>query len=345
MKIAGFRTSRRAYDFLRCLNYFPEFSRLGHETRCNTEWQPQRFADNYFDYELDRLGEWCDILFTTVENLVPHISDKLLALRDKYGFKLVCDNDDPLSIVPPPSQPAVESLLRGADLVTFVGPALAEDYGHMTRRWLIQPTPAPLSGFDIAPIKAGIKRDKHNLVFMGWPYHHADLSMIRQDVEALLDSGDYRLVIIGVWCDWLDKYKPDTVVRVTHVQQWEKLIGFMKAIPHATAIVPIRADCQETRYNNNAKFLDYTLADIPMVVSDVPNVAFLGDGKEACKVTGSWAEAVESVAGNDITHRKLRHAARERLLADFTVEKQAEPFLNKVLAYLSVPVAQEAKQS
>lgn len=326
MNIAGFRTGRLAYDYLRCFNWMKAWEKLGHEVKFSTEYVPQSLSVHHFDYELDRLGEWCDVLFTTVETLIPEVAERILALRDKHGFTLVCDNDDPLSIVPADSQAGVESLLRGADLVTFISPVIASDYGHLTRRYIIQPTCLPEAALDIPAIKGKVNAKKVNLIVMGWPYHKEDVWTIHEDLETLLRSDKYRLISIGIWDDWMGKYGPDTLIHSPHVRSWETLIGFMKGIPRSIALVPIRANCQATRYNNNAKFLDYTAAGIPMLVSDVENAAFLD--VEAIKVSGSWADSITNVSRRELL--KTREAAHARLMRDFIVERQAAQFLQRI---------------
>lgn len=339
MKIAAFRSRRTAYEFLRGFNWMPAFEALGHQMRYSTEFVTDDSGLGLFSYQLESLASWCDILMTSCEILDPRVCEKIVELRNQHGFKLVCDNDDPLSIVQPHSQSGVELLLREADLVTFISDVLAEDYGHMARRWIVQPTCVPSSAFDIEPMKSSLNKARRNLVIMGWPYHFADLDTIREDVERLLDSGDYRLITIGIWSDWLAKYDSHAVVKVAHIRQWEKLIAFMKGIPKATAIVPVRAVCQETRYNNNAKFLDYTLAGIPMIVSDVPNYDFLRHGREVFKVAGSWADAVNTVSENATVRKSLCRESKWRLMHDFTVEGQAPQFMDNMVRALGVEAA------
>lgn len=342
MKIAGFRPSRRAYDFLRCFNFMKEWGQLGHSVKYSLEGQPDSYAPGHFDYELENLGKWCDVLFTTAELVYPQIAEKVLEIHSKYGFKLVCDNDDPLSIVESASRPAVESLLRGANLVTFVSNVMAEDYGHMPQRYIVQPTCMSASSFDIKPLESLIDAKKTNLIFMGWPYHRDDIAIIRKDIEALLDGGKFRLVIIGVWDKWLEKYDKDTVARVPYVRAWDNLIAFMKGIPRSLAIVPIRAHCQDTRYNNNAKFLDYTAAGVPMIVSDVFNSAFLTDGVEIVKAGAGWANTIRDTARNDVLKKRLCKNARQRVIDDFLVEKAASGFLGNITKSLGMAGAVES---
>src|SRR5262245_32599391 len=346
MKIAAFRTSRRAYEWLRCFNWMPGWQALGHEVRYSTEAVPDTYPADYFDLELDKLGKWCDLLFTSVESLVPHIAEKMLKLRDTHGFKLVCDNDDPLSIVPGQSQPEVAALLRGADLVTFISPVLAADYSHMTRKHIIQPTCVRAKSLELPALETPIDGKKVNLVFMGWPYHVDDLRLIQRDIEQLLATGKFRLISVCVYDKWMDKYPPDSLVHVPYIRLWEKLIGFLKGIPNAIALVPIRAHCEATKYNNNAKFLDYTVAGLPMIVSDVFNSAFLTDGDEVIKVKegGSWSTAISHLAQNMVMRKRLKKHSRERLLREFTVEQQSERFLADILSALGLSGTAQAAQ-
>jgi len=287
------------------------------------------------------LTSWCDTLFTTCEIVTDGIGERILELKAKRGFRLVCDNDDPLEWIRDQKLNAEsEAMLRGADLAVFVSKRLAKDYAHLAKRYTIQESCQPRASISIAPLRGVIDDQRTNLIFMGWGYHAADLAMIREEVEELISGGSYRLISIGVADSWMSRHTADELIHVPHVLDWRKLIAFMKGVPRSMALVPIKQR-DETRYNNNVKFLDYAICKTPMVVSDIANNDFLDHGVDCWKAGASWSEAIQYVASNDVLRAKLAKNARKKFLDSYTVEGNAHYFVSRIEEQLSTEAASE----
>jgi len=341
VKIAGFRTSRQSGDYLRCFNWLPEFAKYGHGVKYIDSPVDHEVPWDYFDKQLDSLTGWCDVLFTTCEIVTEGVGDRILELKRKRGFQLVCDNDDPLEWIREPGLHAEsEAMLRGADLVIFVSSRFAKDYAPLAKRSIVQESCQPRASINIAPLRGVIDDQRTNLIFMGWGYHATDLAMIREEIEELIYGGDYRLISIGVADAWMSRHTADELVHVPQVHDWRKLIAFMKGVPRSIALVPIKQR-DETRYNNNVKFLDYAICKIPMVVSNVANNDFLEDAAECWKVQGEWGKAIQHVAANDVLRARLAGRARKKFLNQYTVEGNASYFIGRIEEQLNTEAASE----
>jgi len=211
-------------------------------------------------------GKWADIVFSTVAT-DRHYLALLLAMRDRYGFKLVVDvDDDVLATHTEPNNPAYTAYLnqgerfaeyfqycvKEADLVTVSTEYLKKRVLAITDKVVVNP--------NCINVKQFPKNEETELTigYAGSGSHQKDWEMIEPQLHRLRDKAKLKL---------LGPMQADVDEQTKWVSGLE-YPGTLAQMGFSIGLAPLK-DSLMNRAKSNLRWLEYSALGIPTVASDV----------------------------------------------------------------------------
>ncbi len=271
--------------------------------------------------------EWADILwFQRCANL-----DTILEARKakKDGKVIIYDTDDYLHGLPDyhPNKKFIESsmqllgmdeLCNMSDLITMSTPYLKQLYEKKYKTPIIVfPNCLRVEDWDNL---GSHSLDTINIGWGGGVEHYEDLKLIVPDIKKLLEKEkNYRLVMVNF---------PGVIYQPKYQDCLEgipmnKRICFYGTMPHQVSnyyhfldvgLAPL-IDNDFNRSKSNIKYLEYSMAGIPTVASDL--TPYQGEGIISVTSKGSWGEAIEQALN---LHPITADQRREAVIKKYSIE-------------------------
>lgn len=231
-----------------------------------------------------------------------------------------------------PERETIERMVRRADLVTVTTPILAARYQPFNEairvvRNAIDPTWYTGSGSD--PTQAGDPR----LLYYGSPVRMRDYAVCRPAVDELVrHHAGARRVWLGALDGPLTGGSPDAVIAaVDEVLPYvEGPAAFSQRLAGARpdiGLAPLVGDPFD-QAKSELHWLEYTMAGAATVATRIPGGGpydVIRDGVDGLLVTDTseWLAALTRLADSPALREDLANRARERVLADYTVDVRA----------------------
>jgi len=273
---------------------------------------------------------------------------RTLSALKKAGKKIVYEIDDDLFSIES-HNPAYEdysrddvkftvrSCLELADLVLVTTAELAEALGVKDKAF-IYPNSVDPSGF--SSFKPRENRAPR-LFWAGSNTHDEDFRLIIQPLIALMKKReDLELVIMGSVPRTLQKAldeADETLAKRVGVQPFMRpevyLQSLMGGIKADVGLIPLR-DSVFNRSKSTVKALEYTIAGIPIVASNVaPYNLVYSDPKDAflCDTKQEWTDAIETLLDNPEVGSQLVVAAQRLARERFNINVEADKLEKKLV--------------
>lgn len=222
-------------------------------------------------FELE--GKWADVVFSTCALERKYLA-LLLAMKEKYGVKLVIDlDDDFISTVLEPNNPAYSNFLiksgraaelaqvclREADMVVASTEYLKRKYETINPNIVVVkncPLPTLMNAINIP--------DEITIGYAGSGSHQADWAMIEQPIRNVMSRHpEVKVKVLGpVYVS------PDLKAEQ---QSWVEFLEYPKELTDlgmSIAVAPLK-DSMLTRAKSNLRWLEYSSLKVPTIASDV----------------------------------------------------------------------------
>lgn len=349
MKIVGIHLEEGGVGWHRCWNWTSALERMGHEVRHHPHSPVQ------FDWaDIDNYLRGADIVIT--HKMADAKTFAALHLgRKLYGYKLVVDTDDNADLVPPENMAfkdyhagtninrLIRMQYREADLVTVTTENLKRHISKYSGNIVVMPNvvdPRIFSGV-VGREKEARHRNDIRIYWGGGAGHYSDLLMVK-DVLLRLFNEDARikLVFSNFVPDWAADLDPFRVFMIPFV----RFSGYPRVLKWLCADIAI-APLVDTEFNaakSNVKYLDYAMADIPGVYSNVPAYESVRDGETGlkCSTLEEWHSKLSALIADRDLRTKIATQAKQDVLGRFTIDRWApryETMLVELMAKKPVP--------
>jgi len=223
----------------------------------------------------------------------------------------------------------VERMIQIADHVVVSTEPLKESIKHLAKKITVIPNA-------IDPAIWGVKKKKRNdgKIRIGWvgsSSHLADLHLITDAVRQILDKYEnVEMYFVGfVVGDFggKDSYK-GRVFNKQGTAGYEEYPQFLADLDLDIAIAPLE-DNKFNRSKSNIKWLENSMLETPMVLSDVtPYKECVKNYKTGylAKGTAQWVKYLSWLVENEEKRKEIGKSAKKAVLAEYTIDKQLHKY-------------------
>lgn len=327
MRILGLREDCQASAWWRCWNWLEEFERHGHLTKSIGTKCPLT-AEKTLDLNpLEEMCGWADVVLTTSKFFSPWIVDDLLAFREKHGFRLVVDHDDPVWMLPAESRNPARRLLSEADLTVVASETMRRECEGEPKRFLVVSNLVNVRLFQDERHEG----DAVTVVFAGGYGHVPDFDYLRPVIERLRTTHPHVNVecinAAPAWAIDAGIAKPQNYDYTEHL----RYLGFLRP---AIALVPLVSEYR-TKLITLTKYLDYTMCGIPGVYqADHPAYSSVQHRVTGMKATthDEWYDAIVALVEDRSLAREIAANAKNDVIANLTTSEYADEYLTALEA-------------
>lgn len=258
----------------------------------------------------------------------------LMAGRDLYKYKLVVDTDDNHEDIPRYNQAFAD--YHAGSGVTRIIKAEFREADHVTvstepLRHIIEKTTPKVSVVQnvidprmYANVRERTKEPRHaddiRIYWGGGGGHYDDLLMVRDPLLRLFhENPRIKLVFSNFIPAWAADLPPFRVFMVpfAHFGAYPKVLKWICA---DVAIAPL-VDNPFNRCKSNVKYLNYAMAGIPGVYSDLDPYGKIEDGETGMKVgPDGWYDAIKALIDDRALRRKIVVNAVSDVMDNYTVD-------------------------
>lgn len=344
MRIVGVHLEPGPVGWHRCWNWTTAMQRLGHDVV-----HRPHVSDQFEWATVDKYLDGADVVVTSKMHH-GQVFAALMAYRDVYGYKLVVDTDDAADLTPRYNQSfenyhagaglvrIVKAELREADLVTASTQILADHVRPINGNIVVIPNVVDTALHLKA--KGRTKEARHandiRIYWGGGGGHYDDLLLVKNALlRVFKENPNVKLVFSNFIPDWAIDLPPFNVfmIRFAHFNAYPKVLKWLCA---DVALAPL-VDSQFNRCKSHVKYLDYAMADIPGVYSDLDPYGSVEDGVTGLKAKSEsdWYEAITMLVKNADLRKSIAKAAKEDVLSKWTIDKWApvyESMLKELVA-------------
>jgi len=349
MNIVGVHLEPEGVGWHRCWNWTTDMKRRGHSVKHKPHAKVQ-----YELSDVDELLKGADVVITS-KMANAEVFAALLAGRDLYKYKLVVDTDDDadsLEEMTPAfrdfhSSAGITRLIRAqyraADLVTVSTAHLAEKIRKYNAHLTIVPNCVDL---DMHTSALGRQKEARHandvrIYWGGGGGHYPDLLMVKDAVTRVFNEDSrVKLVFSNFVPDWAADLSPRRVFMIP----FAKLNAYAKVLKWICADVAIAPmlDTEFNRSKSNVKWLDYSMAGIPGVYSDVLPYASVRNGVTGLKATDtqSWYEALMRLIAETKLRKDIVAASQAEIHARWTIKTwgaRYETMLQELIGRRAIP--------
>jgi len=265
-------------------------------------------------------GKWADVLFTTLGS-DRHYLALILALKERYGLKLVVDlDDDILATYLEPNNPAYSAYVSGegkhaeyaqlclqqADLVTVSTDYLKRKYAPHNANILVVPNCPDPSLF--APSK---QEGPVTIGYAGSGSHQKDWEMVEPVLRKLKEEKGVKIKVLG----------PMVTAIADEQVSWVEALEYPKALSDlgiSIGVAPLK-DSAMSRGKSNLRWLEYSMLKVPTVASDT--VPFRGiDNIFLVSEPEDWERQLAYLVESPEARKSLGEAAYAEALTKFSQE-------------------------
>jgi hypothetical protein len=331
VRIVGIHLEPTGVGWHRCWNWTTAMERMGHEVR-HRPFDPCQFTWS----GIDKYLRGADVVITSKTSHAD-IFAGLLAGRDLYKYKLVVDTDDNVDAITPDNVAfkhfhsgvgmarLIKAQYHQADLVTVTTPDLRREVEAHSGHVVIMPNVVdPRLHEKVKPWqKEARHRDDIRIYWGGGAGHWNDLLMVKDNLLRLFHE-DKRVKLVfsnfvPAWAAMLDAFR----VFMIPFADFYAYPQVLKWVCADIAIAPL-CDNTHNRAKSNVKYLDYAMADVPGVYSDLPPYESVRDGVTGLKASATgWYDAIKRLIEDVELRRSIAVAARQHVLDEFTIERWA----------------------
>lgn len=350
MKIVGIHMEASGVGWHRCWNWTTALQRMGHEVR------HRPFNPIQFDWaEIDNYVRGADVVIAH-KMADGRAMAALLLGRDLYKYKLVIDTDDDADSMDKANIAfkdhhagigtlrLIRAQYKMADIITVSTPPLRDVVAKYNGHIAIMPnTVDPRIHANIRGRQKEARHTKDIRIYWGGGAgHYADLLMVKDDVLRLFrDDERIKLVFSNFVPAWAADLPPFRVFMIpfAHFNVYARVL---KSICADIAIAPL-VDTVHNRSKSHVKYLDYAMADVPGVYSDLPPYDSVMDGVTGLKVKSgeTWYGQIKRLIQDADLRKSIAVAAKQHVLSDFTVDRWApryEAMLRELVAKKPLPL-------
>jgi glycosyltransferase involved in cell wall biosynthesis len=267
-----------------------------------------------------------DVVLTTAKVYTLTLAEQLLGLREKHGFLLVVDHDDPVWMYTPQNRPMARRLLNEADLVVVASERMRDECEGNPKQIVVIPNVAnPRLFLPLEP-----RGDKSTtVVFMGSASHTEDYDSIREAIERLAkERPDLKHLNINAAPGWAC----DMNIHRRQQPSYLEHLRFLNSLRPAVAVVPLKKEYR-THLTTHTKYLDYTVCGIPGVYQgdhgayDVVQDDITG---LRATTTGQWLNSVIRLADDVGLADSIVSEARKDVFARFSTKTYLGTYLEAI---------------
>jgi uncharacterized protein YneR len=214
-------------------------------------------------------------------------ANQMAKYRDKYGFKLVIDNDDYWNLDPHHVLyqvykdhnfgQKIEDYIHIADVCTTTHERLADEIYQLNKQVFILPNAIPYGEGQFIDVKE--QSEKVRLFWSGSDTHAQDISILKYPMQRVYSDGDIRGKIKTVMAGYAEKSKPVWDVMISafttglrfdsQIYSFSKPENYMFAYCDSDiSLIPL-LDTKFNSLKSNLKVLETAAKRNPAVVSEV----------------------------------------------------------------------------
>jgi processive 1,2-diacylglycerol beta-glucosyltransferase len=329
MKIVGVHLEPGPVGWLRCWNWTTALERRGHQVKHRPH------AGTQFEWsEVDDYLKGADVV---IAGRMHHgqVFAALLAGRKLYGYKLVVDTDDNFDKTPLYNQSFSDyhssagvaricrAELREADLVTVSTPPLKEFAEQYAGRVVVMPNCVDTSLYE--KVRSREKEPRHRgdlrIYWGGGGGHYDDLLKVRDPLLRIFaERPNVKLIFSNILPDWAVDLPSNRVffIRFAHMNAYCRILRWLCA---DVALAPL-VDNEFNRCKSNIKYLDYGMAEIPGVYSDVEPYSCVQPGITGLKARTDedWYDAINRLLESATLRRNIAREAKADILENWTID-------------------------
>lgn len=328
MKIVGIHLEPGPVGWYRCWNWTTALNLRGHDVKHHPHESKQ-----FEWHEIDDYLRGTDVV---IAGRMHHaqVFAALMAGRDIYKYKLVVDIDDAADVTPKYNQSFVDyhsgtgmtrivrGELREADLVTVSTAPLKEWADKYAKRTVIVPN--CVSPHLYSQVRTRQKEARHQndiRIYWGGGGGHYDDLLVAKDalLRVFHERPNVKLIFSNFLPDWAVDLPPFRVfmVRFAHFNAYPKVLKWLCA---DVAIAPL-VDNEFNRCKSHVKWLDYSMAGIPGVYSDLEPYSTVEHGVTGLKARNSqeWYDHIGRLIDEKEFAGRIAMQAREEVLSRWTI--------------------------
>lgn len=344
MRIAAIHLEPGGVGWHRCWNWTTAMKRRGHEVKHAPHESVQ--------FEWKDIDAYLSDVDVVITGRMHHaqVFAALLAGRKIYKYKLIVDTDDDADTLAQWNQAfadyhggagttrLVRAEYREADLVTVATQRLREATEKYNGNIVVVPNVVDPALY--RSVRSREKEIRHRndirIYWGGGAAHYDDLLMVREPLLRLFhENPRVKLVFSNFVPDWAADLPAMRVFMIpfAHFNAYPKVLKWLCA---DIAIAPLR-DTPFNASKSNVKYLDYAMAGIPGVYSDLEPYRSVKDGFTGlkCRTEKDWYQNLRHFIDIPDFARRIAANAKEHVLEEFTIDRWAsryESMLNELLA-------------
>lgn len=252
----------------------------------------------------------------------PHVLDVIAQLA-KLKKKVIFEIDDLLTDVPEyltvhehcvKMRPHLEEALRMADAVTVSTGLLKEQLAVHNENIFVVPNCAstafpPINHYDVEADPAA-RVPQATLLIASSDTVRVDFIMLT--LKRLLDEKDLAIKLVGIGPPGKFLKEKGFDIEVHPMMEYDHFKAFLAGQENAIGLIPLD-DSVFNRCKSAIKYLDYGVAGIPSVCSNIPpysDVITHGKNGFLCpEDAGAWFEAIKQLSTSALLRKKIARAA------------------------------------
>jgi len=265
--------------------------------------------------------------------VIYEIDDNLFNIPEAVSVKFFYSNER-LDIL--------KTFLKEADGVTVSTPPLKEAFQKFNKNVIILP-----NSVDISKMVMGENKPDRDEIVIGWAGSKTHREDLRICVHALIDiareNPKVKLSFYGHLPEEIlmrlseDKYTFQDFVPFGSYQRMLLTLGWDIGVAPLT-------DAKFNTYKSNLKFLEYTVAGIPVITSPaVPYTSTIENGKDGVIVKKNrnkeWYRALNMMVKDAELRKRLLGGARKKVREQYSMEKNVELWREAYQGVLRKPVS------
>lgn len=349
MKIVGIHLEPSGVGWHRCWNWTTALERMGHEVRHHPHSGVQ------FDWgNIDNYLRGADVVITSKMSDAKTFAALHLG-RKLYRYKLVVDTDDDADTVQPNNMAfkdyhsgtnasrLIHMQYREADLVTVTTENLKRAVSRHSGNIVVMPNVVDPRIHEGA--RSREKESRHandiRIYWGGGAGHYDDLHSVKDALLRVFNEDKrVKLVFSNFVPDWAADLNPFRVFMIP----FARFSGYPRVLKWICADIAI-APLVDNAFNaakSNVKYLDYAMAGIPGVYSDLAPYESVTHGVTGlkCKTTDEWYNAIMLYINEPQLRQSVGEASRSDVLARWTIDRWApryEQMLRELVARPKMP--------